>query len=333
MAEVRGKRATPFATVVAIALVFASNARAQAPAPAPAPGPAASAGSDDDPDIAKAREHFNRAQQLYDEGHFEASLLELQRAYELKPSWRMLFNIAELRFAVHDYVGSLRAFERFLSEGGEQVESAKRAAADSKLVTLRNLVGQLTVTSNVEGATVWLDDEEIGKTPLPKVAVNVGRHKVTARREGYLVLSVTASVHGNEESKVDLTLVRLTPFGTKEPAQAPSRFTVLSWVGIGVASAFAVGSIAMFAAYAGANSDLKRITYVGSTPSQEYTDKDAEVSRDRTLGIVFAAASAATLGATLYFTLSRTPKASARPVSSLGLALTPGGAFLDGRFP
>ena len=321
------------AAVLSITVAAATASAADGDAKPAAEGNAA------DPAVARAREHFARAQQLYDEGHFEASLLELQRAYDVKPSWRLLFNLAELRFTVHDYVGSLRTFERFLAEGGTEIDAPKRAAAESKLGTLRSLVGSVKITTNVPGATLYVDDEAIGKSPLPPAMVSAGRHKVSATREGYRPAAGSVAVLGSEETAAELTLVAESPDRAAPGDETPSKWTTLSWVGVGTSAAFGVGSVAMFAAGSSASSELAKITYVGATPSQEYKDKDNEVSRDRILGITFAAASAVTLGVTLFLTLTRTPAAArpprpaSQPSASVAFALSPRGIFLDGRFP
>jgi hypothetical protein len=329
------------ATLLALSSIAAASHAADT-APAAPPAKATAEGDSSDPAVAKAREHFGRAQQLYDEGHFEAALLELQRAYEVKPSWRLLFNLAELRFTVHDYVGSLRTFERFLAEGGTEIDAPKRAAAESKLGTLRSLVGSVKIATNVAGATIYVDDEAIGKSPLPPAMVSAGRHKISATRDGYRPATGSVAVLGSEETSAELTLMPESPDRAAAGDDSPSRWTTLSWVGVGTSAAFAVGSVAMFAAGSSASTELTKITYVGATPSQEYRDKESEVSRDRVLGITFAAASAVTLGLTLYLTLTRNPAPASRPSpaspaapasASLAFALSSRGVFLDGRFP
>ncbi len=327
------------AAVLSIAVAAATASAADGDAKPAAEGDAA------DPAVAKAREHFARAQQLYDEGHFEASLLELQRAYEVKPSWRLLFNLAELRFTVHDYVGSLRTFERFLAEGGAEVDAPKRAASESKLGTLRSLVGSVKIATNVAGAVVYVDDEPIGKSPLPPTMVSAGRHKIAATHDGYRPTTSAVAVLGSEETKAELTLVAETSDRPGGAQDTPSKWTVLSWVGVGAATALAVGSVVMFAAASSASTELTQITFVGATPSAEYQSKESEITRDRWIGVSLAAASAITLGATLYLTLTRTPApraaapsppatpSSATSIPSLAFALSPRGLFLDGRFP
>lgn len=333
-----------FACACGLALALASEAHAAGKPPARPVAPAAKPTpttqtptptkepESTDPAVVNAREHFQRAQQLYDDGHFEASLLELQRAYDVKPSWRLLFNLGELRFTVHDYVGSLRAFQRFLAEGGKDIEPSKRAAAESKLGTLRSLVGNLKVRVNVDGAQITLDDELLGKSPLPVTMVSAGRHKLTATQDGYRPASTVVAVLGSEESAADLTLVSDAPVARTTEVEPPSKWTAWSWAGLGTSVALAGGSVAMFAVAGGASSDLSKITYVGPAPSPEYKSKASEVTRDRAIGLGLAGASALALGATLYFTLTRTPPIPRRGEGSVRVGVGPRGAFLEGSF-
>ncbi|MEZ4302901.1 MAG: hypothetical protein R3B70_48710, partial [Polyangiaceae bacterium] len=44
--------------------------------------------------LAEARTRYEKGKQLYGEGAFDAALAELQRSYELAPSYKILYNIA-----------------------------------------------------------------------------------------------------------------------------------------------------------------------------------------------------------------------------------------------
>ncbi|MEO8550761.1 MAG: hypothetical protein ABI678_12335, partial [Kofleriaceae bacterium] len=80
---------------------------------------AATASADSKLDEAKA--HLASGTQLYDENNFRGALVEFQKAYELAPSWRILFNIGQVEMEVQDYAGALRAYTRYLKEGGPDV--------------------------------------------------------------------------------------------------------------------------------------------------------------------------------------------------------------------
>jgi hypothetical protein len=316
--------AAAVAFMVGAAASLPSGARAQATKEEPS----------SDPAVVEAREHFNRAQALYDEGHPDAALLELRRAYALKPNVRLLYNIGEISFTAHDYVGSLRAFEQFLRESGTKLEPGKKAEAESRLVTLRALVGRARVVVDVDGATVTIDDEPIGTSPLARPAsANAGRRRVAATKDGFVPALASVVVVGNEQTDVSLHLA--PAFAAQKGAGAPepaSRFTTLTWVGLGSAVALGGGALAMGVASSSASNDLGNITYAGSEPSQEYKDKESAVSRDRTLAIVLGGAAAATLAATLFFTFTRPLPDKQASRSTVGVAIGPASLSLKGNF-
>src|SRR5689334_10179045 len=56
--------------------------------------------------LAEARQRYDKGKQLYSEGAFDAALAELQRSYELAPSYKILYNIALVQRARNDFAGS-----------------------------------------------------------------------------------------------------------------------------------------------------------------------------------------------------------------------------------
>lgn len=303
-------------------------------APPPAPP--------EDPTVVEAREHFNRAQALYDEGHPDAALLELQRAYAVKPNYRLLFNIGSIAFTTHDYVGSFKAFEQFLKEGGADIDPGKKAEAESRLVTLRALVGKARITVDVEGAAVSVDDEPVGTSPLAASwLVKAGKHRISATKEGYLPGTLAVVVLGGEtDTEATLHLAKIVPTTTtvvqQAPVNEPSKFTTLSWVGIGVSVGLAGAAGVLGGLSASARSDLKTIVYAGPTPSQEYKDKQSAANLRGNLAIGFGGASVALLTTTLIATLTSSPK---KPAPTTGfksglpsVAVGPGSVLVQGVF-
>ena len=51
--------------------------------------------SETEPALGEARERFQRGVDLYKEGSFDAALAEFNKAYELAPNFRVLYNMAQ----------------------------------------------------------------------------------------------------------------------------------------------------------------------------------------------------------------------------------------------
>jgi len=92
--------------------------------------------------------------------------------------------------------------------------------------------------SNVDGASVYLDEAYVGETPLT-VTAEAGHHTVSFIKEGYV--AETFSLHRLEEKYVLLTAGLLTPGGESslfsDAETHRKRARVLSWFGIGTLGA------------------------------------------------------------------------------------------------
>ncbi|MCA9588724.1 MAG: PEGA domain-containing protein [Myxococcales bacterium] len=135
----------------------------------------------DDADQRKkeAQQHFDSALKLAESNDYAAALAEFRLAYGKFPSYRVLYNIAQLCARTDDAVCAHRAYTKYLRDGGADVPAKRRTATEAELDKLSKKVGLVTVTSSVAGASVKLDDEPLGETPLPDaVAVTPGSHKL-----------------------------------------------------------------------------------------------------------------------------------------------------------
>ncbi|MBN1772684.1 MAG: hypothetical protein JXB32_15550 [Deltaproteobacteria bacterium] len=135
-----------------------------------------------DPVLQEAGERFDRGVTFYDEGDFGAALAEFLRAYELTGHWGVLYNLGQVSSAMNRHVDSVRYFEGYLTDGGSEIEAPRRAEVEEKLGELRSRLATVTVTVDVAGAEVLLDDEIVGTTPLTDpIWVAAGPHVVVAR--------------------------------------------------------------------------------------------------------------------------------------------------------
>ncbi|RYE90680.1 MAG: PEGA domain-containing protein [Myxococcales bacterium] len=269
--------------------------------------------------VEEARSRYERGRQLYDDGAFDAALIEFQRAYELAPSYKILFNLAQVHRQRNDYASALRTFERYLKEGGAEVDAKRRAEVDKELAQLRSRVATLVFTTNVSGVEISIDDELVGKTPLPQgVMVNSGKRKVTASRDGRVPVSRVVNVAGAETLKVDLELLEPgagAPAGSDSAAPPPPPTAVappppasIPWVGWAVTGLLGVGWAVTGGMALSASSSLSTAR---DRPDPSRRDLDDQSSKAKNLALVSDILLGATVvagGVSLYLTL-RTPKA------------------------
>lgn len=156
---------------------------------------------------AEARERFTRTVELYDEGRFEAALAEFQRAYALAPAAPVLFNIAQVHAAMGHAVAAVDAYERYLAEAGT-ISEARRAEIDRALATQRARIARLAIDTNALGATIAVDDVEVGTAPLAApIAVDAGEHVIGVRAPGFESVRRRIRIAGSREETVRIELL------------------------------------------------------------------------------------------------------------------------------
>lgn len=118
--------------------------------------------------------------QAYQQGRFFEALNTFNKAYEIFPSPKLLFNIAQANRELGRPVEAINAFEGFLSKAPdaspELLAEAKRSISD-----LSQTVGKLLIDATVSGAEIKVDGKRVGRTPLvDMILVLPGDHQVTA---------------------------------------------------------------------------------------------------------------------------------------------------------
>jgi len=156
----------------------------------------------------EARERYDNAVKLYEEGAYDAALVELNRAAELRPSYKLYYNIGQVRYAMHDYAAASDAYRRYLEQGGDKIPSSRREQVQKELNDLAQRVAKLTIDVDVPGAEILIDDVPAGTSPLPApLVVNSGIRLVTVRHPDYLPQTRRVTLAGNVQDRVTFTLV------------------------------------------------------------------------------------------------------------------------------
>lgn len=206
----------------------------------------------------EADKHFKHGVTLYKENDYAAALAEFQRAYEIQPSWQVLYNIGESQFQLQDYANALKTLQRYLNEGGAKIGAKRKKDVDKDLEKLKQRVATLTVVTNEPGAAVTIDDVASGTTPMAEpVLVSAGKRKVTATLSGRPPATEVVQLAGGDDKTVTLTIAALPPPTKIIEVTKPSpslMVPLIAWVGTGLLTTAAVttGVLAL-----GASGDLK----------------------------------------------------------------------------
>lgn len=155
----------------------------------------AAAGEASTEDVEQARKHFGQGLKLYKDGDFDAALVQFERAYAVKPNFKVLYNIAQCYFELHQYVEARDTLSRYLKDGAGAIEAERQTAVQGDLAELQRRIAHLTLQVNVAGATVFVDGKKAGTTPLG-AAIDVN--------EGQRTISVETSDRGSKQRIVRL---------------------------------------------------------------------------------------------------------------------------------
>ncbi len=276
----------------------------------------------EDPKVAEARQHFTRGVELYKDGDFRGALIEFQRAYQIAPNFRILYNIGKADLELLDYPAALVAFERYLAEGGAEVPSDKRAEVEAEIPKLKQRVAYLTIECNAPGVEIWIDELMVGKTPFSKeVVVGTGRHKVSVKGQSPEVVEVAGGDHATVKLRVEVK-----PTTPLTPKPSASRTGV--WVGVTVTSALLVGTGVFGYLAIGSRKDFRDAANAGPLTPADADDRERKIKRFTITTDILAGATVLAGAITLYYVLSRTE--SGQPDTKVGFG--PGSLLLEGHF-
>lgn len=323
------------AALTALALVTGSVAAAQ-----PAAKPSKEA-------VQEASERFKRGVKFYRDGEHRAALIEFQRAYELVPNYRVLYNLGQSARDLKDHAAALRFFERYLADGGTEIAAARRREVEGWIAELRPKVGLVTITTKPEGVEIAIDDVAAGTTPLAEpLRLNAGRRKISAHLTDHAPVQRYVDVAGSEQVTVALELVpnsaavpppaapppapKPTPAPAPPPARTGSRISTATWIAMASTGTAGIAWGILGGRAVTAESELE--TLVGRrTTAQDLDDAQSKV---RTFSIAADVAGGITVaGAALSVVLLVVDlKRGPEPPVRVGLRFDPRSVAMSGAF-
>jgi hypothetical protein len=190
----------------ALALLLACHTALAAP-------PAAAAPATSKPALAEslsgaAKSDYDAAKILYDDGDFKGALLKLKSAYDASKDPRLLWNMAACEKNLRHYANVAALLDRYLADGSGLVTDAERTEASELLTTVKAFVAPLSVEVNEPDASIFLDGQAVGKSPLPSpLQVDMGAHALRVTKPGFLELTSNVQVEGGQASRVNVVLL------------------------------------------------------------------------------------------------------------------------------
>lgn len=334
--------------LVVVAAVLPSPAWADRDRPAPP-------SDEQSPGPGSASEHFSRGVSFYKSGSLDAALAEFNRAYELRPDHRVLFNIGQVHSEKQDWVSALRAFRLYLVEGGDEVPPDRAAAVRELIKDAQGRVSSVTISANVARAEILVDGVVAGAVPSSTpVLVNAGIREIVVRAEAHRAQSRRVTLAGGEEKTLSFVLEPLLAGTASEDASSPDGPRAPRRRGLSTGAWLAFGGAAVLAGGAVTTAFLTRQAQLDFSDQLEQVPGDrARIDDERarlrlwagvTDGLAIAAVACAGVGLYLALTPARTDKSPERapgghsqpprqpPLASVDAIFTGTGIVVRGAF-
>lgn len=160
---------------------------------------------------AEAAAHFERGVDLYNDGALDGAMVEFERAYDLVPDYRVLYNIARVHVEQNHYVDGINVYERYLKGGGSEIPEARREQVEATLEKLRARIANVWVTSNAAGADLYVNGKAVGTLPLQKaIPLDPGTCELRVEKPGYQTSQQTLKVAGGDTPRITVNLTALS---------------------------------------------------------------------------------------------------------------------------
>jgi hypothetical protein len=281
----------------------------------------------------------------------EGAVAKYQEAADLEPSLRTMVPLAATQEKLGRDLEAITTYETLLAIEGA-VPLKQKAEIEGKLAELEKRVAVINFQIIPDGATVSIDDVEIGTSPLPRpVRLMPGDHKYAVSLTGYLIarkaitlaagdrIDEVVSLEKEVEIEVQPPPDQLPPPEVSHPEARPGRAVLLG----GIITTSALGAAAIIT---GVMAISAHSTYVDESNSTQ--DREDARTSGKTLALTTDILIAGTLvagGFTAYWYLTHrparshsseetTPAAEPEPSTALAPYVTPDGAGIAvfGRF-
>ena len=94
---------------------------------------------------AAAHEHFDKGLTAWNDQRFGEAIGEFEKAFELWPDYRVLYNIGKVRVALGRSVEAVDAFETYLAQGGDELAQDRKQEVRDAIAAQMSHIATLDV--------------------------------------------------------------------------------------------------------------------------------------------------------------------------------------------
>lgn len=155
----------------------------------------------------EARQRFDRALALYNQGDLSGALAEFRLAYKLTAHPVVLYNLALVHAGLGQAAEAVGALEKLQAPsqagelGAERAERVRQVYEEQRL-----RVGTLEIKSNVPRTQVQIDSLDVARTPTAPLKVTAGTHVVSLSAARHEPRHVSVTVAGNSHEVLEIEL-------------------------------------------------------------------------------------------------------------------------------
>ncbi|WP_155798847.1 PEGA domain-containing protein, partial [Sorangium cellulosum] len=158
-----------------------------APAASAQPAPAAAEKPLSESLTGMARAEHGAGTALFKDGDHAGALARFERAYELSRDHRLLWNVALCQKNLRRYAKMLATLRRMEIDAGAALSARDKQDIADLIQAAGAYVSHLEITASEPGATVFVDDEPVGTTPLAApVPVDIGERRIRVSKPGFV---------------------------------------------------------------------------------------------------------------------------------------------------
>lgn len=158
-----------------------------------------------------ARQRFEEGVKLFDRGDYKGAQAAFLQAWTLKQHPAVLLNLAQSELRSGDHVAAARHFATYLRDYPD-TPAKERAAAQQGLTEARKHTGQLEIMADDTNVEVLINNESVGRTPLPgPVDIAPGSYQIVGRLAGSEPFESSGSVQAGQSKSVEITFHQLAP--------------------------------------------------------------------------------------------------------------------------
>lgn len=290
-------------------------------------------------DVEGGRSHFDRGVEYVEDGDLRGAMIEFKRAYAMSPNYRVLYNLGQVCNELREYTEAQRYLQRYLTDGGAEIDAPRRREVEATLAKLNTRIATLLISSNLDGAELFVDNVSVGKAPLSEpVRVSVGTRTVSAAISGRPRVTQVVEAAGGDTLTVRLDFSANAHEELRPPQRSAAGSNARSegpgavlWLGIGTG---VLGAGAGVMAYLASRDAAQYHDAVHrKTTARELDDLDQRATTKALITDILLGTTIVAAATTLVFALKADSGETAPSHgASAHVSLGPGSLELAGRF-